>query len=228
MSTYTNYYIKKYLLPREILIFTVRQHPAALLPSVATAVGGLLAASVVTNTYGAGKPSKIIVWTLVGWLIIRFVWNFASWFGRWMVLTSERFLLIKGSFASEMKSIPLPRLMEMTFTRSATGKLFGFGTFTIEADGKPQIVIDYVPFSEQIQQVLGGRLYTSAADQASDSYYGEPEFVYNDADLEAESGDNPEARKWSPVSWSERIISEYSDVLGSSAPDPSSNEPRQS
>ncbi len=149
----------KYLLPNENILLSVRQHPAFLIPSTTAAVGGLLAATAVTVVAAGNMVIEIAAWALAIFLILRSVLAAFTWSIQWIVLTADRMLLFSGLMNVKMKVLPLPKLMEMTFSRSFAGQLAGFGAFTIEADGRPLIVIDYVPYSEQIQLLLTGELF---------------------------------------------------------------------
>jgi hypothetical protein len=66
--------INKYLLPRERQVATVRMHPAVLLGSSTLAIGGLLAAGVLTTTIVHGVLATVIwgAWLL---LFLRLVWK---------------------------------------------------------------------------------------------------------------------------------------------------------
>ena len=48
--------INKYLLPREVQVATVRQHPAVLIPASAQTLAGLLIAGILSATRAARYP----------------------------------------------------------------------------------------------------------------------------------------------------------------------------
>jgi hypothetical protein len=66
--------VDKYLLPREERVATVRRHPAVLLVPSAQAVGGLLAAFILSATLLRGQTVLIwIVWGLWALLMARLI-----------------------------------------------------------------------------------------------------------------------------------------------------------
>jgi uncharacterized membrane protein YdbT with pleckstrin-like domain len=156
--------IGRYLLPTEQLFATVRQHPASLIQPVAASLGGILAAVVVTEISAGARSAEVVAWTLAALLIARVTLASASWFNRYIRITSSRVVLTSGLFSSTVKLVPLPNFAEMTFARSFGGRLLGFGTFTIEASGKAYLVINYIPYSEQVQLLLSSGIYPQAAD----------------------------------------------------------------
>jgi hypothetical protein len=140
----------RYLLPQEHSVITVRQHPARVLPAVAAAFGGLLAALAVSGMLKDSKPAAITVWSLTLFLLARAIWESLSWTVQYITVTSYRLLLISGIISRKIAAVPLANVKDLDFERSAAGNLFGYGTFTITAEGKPKIVIDYIPYPEQL------------------------------------------------------------------------------
>ena len=142
--------VDRYLLPREITLVTVRQHPAVLTLPLAAALGGLLAAIAVSQIPHVAKPAQLAVWTLTAFLIARLILAVLNWMVYYVVLTKDRLLVLSGVFNRTVVVIRLPDLENMTFERSSTGRITGHGSLTIGPGGAPQTVIDYVPYPEQI------------------------------------------------------------------------------
>jgi Bacterial PH domain len=154
----------RYLLPAEVQIASVRQHAFFLVQSLAAAIGGLLAAVVVGVVTGPGSTPAIIGWVLTGLLLGRGAIVTLSWSVRYMVLTSDRLFLLSGLLKRRVKVIPYAAFMEMSFSRSFAGRMLGFGTYTVEAGGRPVLIMDYIPYSEQLLLLLSGQIYPHAAD----------------------------------------------------------------
>jgi uncharacterized membrane protein YdbT with pleckstrin-like domain len=161
-------YVNRHLLPNEVQIATVRQHVFNILPALAAAGGAILAAIFVGATYGGEHGGSWVAWLLALLLVIRAAFASAAWWVRYMVLTSDRFMLFSGLLDRRVKVIPYSALMEMSFSRTFAGRVFGFGTFTVEAGGKPMIVLDYIPFSEQMLLLLSGQLYPQSLEEDDD------------------------------------------------------------
>jgi hypothetical protein len=142
--------VGRYLLPREIPIITVRQHPAVLTLPLAAALGGLLAAIAVSQIPHIVEPAQLAVWILTAFLNARLILAVLNWMGYYVVVTKDRLLVLSGVFNRTVVVIRLLDLENMTFERSSTGRITGHGSLTIGPGGAPQTVIDYVPYPEQL------------------------------------------------------------------------------
>jgi uncharacterized membrane protein YdbT with pleckstrin-like domain len=142
--------INRYLLPREIPLVTVRQHPAVLTMPLAAALGGLLAAIAVSQIPHVAKSAHLAVWILTAFLIARLILAVLNWMVYGVTLTEDRLIVLSGVFNRTVVVIRLPDLENMTFERSSTGRITGHGSLTIGPGGAPQTVIDYIPYPEQL------------------------------------------------------------------------------
>jgi len=140
----------RYLLPFERQVITLRQHPAKLLPDVAMVVGGLLAAIAVSVISHAPQGTYLAVWLLELFLVLRAVWHAANWAVQYLVVTQKRLIITSGLLGRKVTALPLAALQNLAFSRSAGGRLLGYGAFTFEADGQARAIIDYIPYPEQI------------------------------------------------------------------------------
>ncbi len=189
--------VDKYLLPREVRVATVRRHPAVLLSSSAQAVGGLLAAAVLSATILRGKSVlEAIVWAGWGVLMARLIWNAVNWAVDYFVITSDRILLTSGVFTRSVAMMPLSKVTDMSFHRSFAGRLLGYGEFVVESAGQDQALrkIDHIPYPEQLYLVVCGRIFKDAAAQEQ-AFEGQGEgadeaaaHAKAQADYEAEAG----------------------------------------
>jgi len=162
----------RYLLPVERLVITLRQHPAKLLPDVAMAVGGLLAAIAVSVISHAPQGAYLAVWLLELFLVLRAVWHAASWAVQYLVVTQKRLILTSGVLGRKVTALPLAALQNLAFSRSAGGRLFGYGAFTFESGGQAWAVIDYIPYPDQIYLEIYQLLYPEEAGEDADAGQG--------------------------------------------------------
>jgi len=174
----------RYLLPVEGLVIALRQHPAKLLPDVAMAVGGLLAAIAVSVISHAPQGAYLAVWLLELFLVLRAVWHAANWAVQYLVVTQKRLILTSGVLGRKVTALPLTALQNLAFSRSAGGRLFGYGAFTFEADGQAWAVIDYIPYPDQIYLEIYQLLYSEEAGADADAGQG------GDPGHGADSGDD--------------------------------------
>lgn len=142
--------VNRYLLPEEVQVITLRQHPAVLSMPLGAALGGLLAAIAVSQIPDVAKPAQLAVWILTALLIARLIQAVLNWMVYYVVLTKDRLLVLSGFFNRTVVVIRLTDLENMTFERSSTGRITGHGSLTIGPGGAPQTVVDYVPYPEQL------------------------------------------------------------------------------
>jgi membrane protein YdbS with pleckstrin-like domain len=176
--------INKYLLPREVEVARVRQHPAVLIPASALTLGGLLLAGILSATVLHGIPADV-VW--VAWLVLllRLAWKVLNWSVDYFVVTTERLLLTRGFLTRRVNMLPLTKIVDMSFERSFPGRLLGYGAFTVETAGKDQALrnVEFIPYPEQLYLLICGMLFPSSAEDVED---GEPQDPWDNPD-----GDQP-------------------------------------
>jgi membrane protein YdbS with pleckstrin-like domain len=161
--------INKYLLPREVQVATVRQHPAVLIAPSALAVGGLLVAAFLTTTVAHGIGAGII-WIAWAVLLLRLVWKTANWSVDYFVVTTERLMLTTGFLTRKVAMMPLTRVTDMSFKRTFPGRMLGYGEFIVESAGQDQALrnVEYIPYPEQLYLLVCGMLFPSSADEPDD------------------------------------------------------------
>ena len=159
--------VSKYLLPREVQVATVRLHPAVLLPVGLQALGGLLVAGVLSATILRNIHIALaVVWIAWAILLIRLIWKAINWACDYFVITSERLLLTTGLLTRNVAMMPLSKVTDMSFHRSAGGRLFGYGELIVESAGQNQALdhVDFVPYPEQLYLLVCGMLFPNCAE----------------------------------------------------------------
>jgi uncharacterized membrane protein YdbT with pleckstrin-like domain len=159
--------IYKHLLPHEHQVITVRFHPAVLIRPVAEVLGGLAVAGLVSTTIAHGNNIVIlIVW--LAWLVLvgRMLISIFLWLENYFVVTSQRILLATGIFTRTVNMMPLSKVTDMSFRRSAMGRLFGYGEFVVESAGLDQALrrIDHLPYPEQLYLEVCGLIFKDKGD----------------------------------------------------------------
>jgi len=145
--------IGQYLLPHERQVITIRRHPAVLIGPSVLALAGLVAAGVLTAAVLHGdEPLLIVVWIACLVLFIRMIWKAIDWAVTFFIITSQRMMLASGVLTKNVAMLPLAKVTDMTFQRSYTGRLLGFGEFIIESAGQDQALqaVDHIPYPEQL------------------------------------------------------------------------------
>lgn len=162
--------VSKYLLPREVQVATVRRHPAILLTPAVLAVGGLLVAGILSATVLRGSELLWVIW--LGWivLVLNLVWKAINWAVDYFVVTSERILLTSGLLTRNIAMMPLTKVTDMSFRRTFSGRMLGYGEFIVESAGQDQALrtVDHIPYPEQLYLLICGMLFPDSADDEDD------------------------------------------------------------
>ena len=76
----------------------------------------------------------------------------AAWQATYFAVTEVRMVLVSGFMVRKVAMMPLARVTDMSFRRSALGRLLGYGEFIVESAGEEQALrkIDFLPYPEQL------------------------------------------------------------------------------
>jgi membrane protein YdbS with pleckstrin-like domain len=145
--------VGQHLLPHERQVITVRKHPAVLIGPIAIALGTILIALVLGTTVLMHVHDAAWVLLIICLIALAYLgFRVYSWSVDYFVVTSDRLLEASGVLTRKVAMMPLVKVTDMSFQRSATGRLLGFGTFILESAGQDQALrnIDHVPYPEQL------------------------------------------------------------------------------
>lgn len=149
--------VKKFILPDETAVISVHQHPARIIPSLVTAIGGLLAAVVIGPVVKGNDALEVVIWLLVAILTAQLARTILDWSSRYLVVTNLRLFICSGFLAPDITwSAPLAGIQDIRLTRSIGDRLYGSGTFVLESG---HLAIDYVPYPEQLYIEITGLLF---------------------------------------------------------------------
>jgi hypothetical protein len=73
-------------------------------------------------------------------------------------------ILVSGFVVRKVAMMPLTRVTDMSFRRSALGRLLGYGEFIIESAGQEQALrtINFLPYPEQLYLEVCGLVFPGA------------------------------------------------------------------
>jgi Bacterial PH domain len=139
--------VNRYLLPREREVITVRMHPAALIGPGLAASGGVLAAWKLARD--SDRPD--IAWAASVPALLECARRMAAWPVTYIVITSERVLIIGGLLTRTVTSISLDEVQGLTFRRTVLGRILGYGSLdAVSARRRPFRMARYLPYPEQL------------------------------------------------------------------------------
>jgi len=99
-----------------------------------------------------------------------------EWAETYFVVTSQRLVLTTGLVTRKVNMMPLGKVTDMSFQRTATGRIFGYGEFIVESAGQDQALrnVRFIPYPEQLYLEVCGLIFkdeeqpTDASDVASE------------------------------------------------------------
>jgi uncharacterized membrane protein YdbT with pleckstrin-like domain len=159
--------VNRYLLPHERQVITVHQHPAVLIMPILEVLVGLAIAGWLSNALAHGNGIAILViWILWGLVFVRLVVKVVEWSRTYFVVTSQRLLLSTGIVNTKVNMMPLAKVTDMSFQRTATGRLLGYGEFIVESAGQDQALshIRFLPYPEQLYLEVCGLIFKDKDD----------------------------------------------------------------
>ncbi len=154
--------IDEYLLPTERRVIRVRQHWAVMAKHIwQTALFLILMVGIESLLDGRLSPgADIILDNLTFYLalvaVLRFTANTILWWIERIVITDKRVMIAQGIVVHNVGMMPLGKVTDLTFRRTLSGRMLGYGTMVVESAGQIQALnqIDYMPRPEEIYEAL--------------------------------------------------------------------------
>jgi Bacterial PH domain len=205
----------KYLLPMERVAISTRRHWAYLaadtLQAVVLLAIGVLLARILN---GVDFVGTVLIWFCV-FVFARWSWKIADWYNETLIVTDKRLLLLTGIFYRNVAIMPLVKVTDLTYHRSASGMTFGYGKFVVESAGQDQALstIDFVPHPD--------RLYQQISDLLFGGDKGAPGALVTTAQRMAESENEQLARRRFRRRFTRRRPTDLPDERPASGPVPS-------
>ncbi|MCG2799195.1 MAG: PH domain-containing protein [Cellulomonas sp.] len=164
----------RYVVGRERLVFTTRRHVATVIEPLATSVAAFVIVVWLMWEMEPVVGDGILVLSLV-WLVAlgRFWYRAAEWWFSWFGSTDRRLLLTTGLVTHKVAMMPLEKVTDMSYTRSALGQVLGYGRFVMESAGQEQALrtINFIPHPDETYRLLCatifGRTWSDAEDTAA-------------------------------------------------------------
>jgi uncharacterized membrane protein YdbT with pleckstrin-like domain len=156
--------VNKYLLPREVLVATVRFHPVVMFPAAAEAFAGLVVVITLSATLVHGQAQSLLLLVPAALLWLRLIMVVLGWSVSYFTLTAERVMTLSGFFRRTMTVTPLHELVGVAVHRSFPGRLIGFGDLVIPSGGRYIVIASFLPYPEQLYLLLTDMLYPRASE----------------------------------------------------------------
>ena len=94
-------------------------------------------------------------------LVARLVWLVVEWRRNWFVATDKRLVLTYGIITRKIAMMPLAKVTDMSFVRTALGRLLGYGTFVLESAGQEQALhkVDWIPDATRTYRAICAEIF---------------------------------------------------------------------
>src|SRR5215510_15589511 len=157
--------ISDYLHSDESLIMLTRRHPVTLISPIALVAAGLTVALLYNTSSKNSGIIMILIWSALGLLVLNLIYKALVWWADCFVVSSKRMLLITGVVTRRSDSLDLDKVKEISFERSAAGRLLGYVSVIARSAGTNQkSQLSFVP-SQAFERI--SRLVPSNAQQAN-------------------------------------------------------------
>ena len=153
--------IDEYQLPTERRVIRVRMHWAVMAKHLVQ-TGLFLLLMVVLQTYlPPGRVIDNVTFYLALAAVLRFTVIVILWWIERIVITDKRVMLAQGLITVSVGMMPLGKVTDLTFERTLSGRMLGYGTIVVESAGQIQALnrIDYVPRPEEIYEALSELIF---------------------------------------------------------------------
>ncbi|MEV6912822.1 PH domain-containing protein [Amycolatopsis sp. NPDC051071] len=159
----------EYLLDTERRVIRIRRHWAVLLwDTFETAA--LLAICVLVSYLlpPAAWVVQNILWYAALLVILRFAYVVMEWWVERLVVTDKRFVMTTGVYTTKVLMMPITKVTDLTYERSAWGRMWGYGTMVVESAGQIQALnrIDYLPRPEEFYDTISELVFGDKQKQA--------------------------------------------------------------
>lgn len=165
--------IDRYLSPAERVIHSCRRHAIVLVRPVMYWLGALVAGTAIGFLISP-RTSDSLADSIAGWLVLAFsaycLVKVVQWWMARYVITDQRVLLIEGVLNVKVSAIPLAKVTDTTFSRSMSGRIFGYGDLLLDSPGEqPGIsTLTCLPRPDELYRLIAslvvGRIWERSSD----------------------------------------------------------------
>lgn len=141
---------KRYLADGETEVLSTRRHLAAVLVPFLVTIGVGWAASAIGAASGPRNGGDQLG-TVLGWIVlvfvVRFLFKLLLWWYDIIFVTDRRIFEVRGLVPQHVYSMPLWKVIDLTYRRTFWGFLLGYGALILETAGQDQALdhMNYLP-----------------------------------------------------------------------------------
>jgi uncharacterized membrane protein YdbT with pleckstrin-like domain len=159
----------EYLLDTERRVIRIRRHWAVLLWDTFEAAALLSICVLVSYLLPpALYIGQNILWYVALLVVLRFAYVVMEWWVERLVVTDKRFVMTTGVFTTKVLMMPISKVTDLSYVRTATGRMMGYGTMVVESAGQIQALnkIDFLPRPEEFYDTISELVFGDKQKQA--------------------------------------------------------------
>lgn len=155
--------LQRYTVPGDRdIVFVTRKHWVTIAEPIATALVAGVVMLLLVARLSEGFPEAGVV-ALLLWLALmgRAFYRLVEWQFAWFGATRRRLILTYGLLNRKVAMMPLEKVTDMSYARSALGQVLGYGEFVLESAGQDQALrtVDFLPASDELYRVLTSTMF---------------------------------------------------------------------
>jgi uncharacterized membrane protein YdbT with pleckstrin-like domain len=159
----------EYLLDSERRVIRVRLHWACLAWDTFESIA-LLAVCVMVSYL---LPMDLwllqnVLWYVALIVVLRYAYLVLNWWVERIVVTDKRFLMTTGVFTTRVLMMPIGKVTDLTYKRTLSGRMLGYGTMIVESAGQIQALnkIEFLPQPVQVYDAISELVFGDKKAQA--------------------------------------------------------------
>jgi uncharacterized membrane protein YdbT with pleckstrin-like domain len=154
--------LEKYLIPTETPVVVTRRHWASMLRNGSLAIFAFVIGLWLLSYTGDSQSTADLAVALMLGALAWAGWHWLTWQTEEFVITDRRVLLIDGVLRRRVAIMPLTKVTDLTYRRSITGRLLGYGAFVVESAGQHQAFnqINFLPSPDRLYQDVSKLLFS--------------------------------------------------------------------
>ena len=163
--------LDRYLIPTESVIFVVRRHWIVLTEPVLTTTLALIPLVLLLRALDSSPmKARLIPVALWVFLLGRLLFKIHEWMEELFLATNRRLMLIHGLITRSVDIMPMSKVTDMRYDRSALGKLVGYGIYILESAGQDQALseINFIPDPDEHYKEISAVLFAPSQKRLPD------------------------------------------------------------
>jgi membrane protein YdbS with pleckstrin-like domain len=143
-------------------VIRVRRHWASLLTVLLQTFGVVVVAFVLSQLVSADLwVVQTVLWYLAVAALLRFIWRALEWWIELIIVTDKRFMISSGLLVTKISMMPITKVTDMSYLRTAGGRVLGYGTLRVESAGQKQDLekVEYLPKPEAVFDAISELIF---------------------------------------------------------------------